>query len=234
MADLFDALAARALGVDPGLAPALAPRFGPTADEPEHDPDGLPGPTWVVPPATAQPAVPLPEPAATRSPPEGRRAHAEPASAAPASASASASASGEQTLKHSDEGTGRERPAPVELAPERQVPPSPARRREPPGGQPERERPPEGHHQESEPARARIVFAPTERLAEPAARIDAVPERPARGHQARPAPVQVTVSIGRVEIRAPAPPPAPGPPPQPRPPEPRLSLQEYLRRDGRR
>jgi hypothetical protein len=231
MADLFDALAARALGVAPMLAPALAPRFAPTVDEPELDLDGPPGLTWGAPGETARPVARLtPEPTAPPARPEVRRAHAESALAA--------LVPGQHPPPDQDArppsrpalpALGRCRETPGE-APRERVPAAPVTVHRQPGRKPA----PDRLHQVSEPARARIVATPAPRPAQPAARLDAVPAARARGHQTPAAPVHVTVSIGRVEVRAPAASPAPGPPPQPRRPERRLSLQDYLRREARR
>jgi hypothetical protein len=253
MADLFDALAARALATAPALAPALAPPFAPAADDPEvalNEPLDLTAVTLAD--QKAPVARRAPDPTATPSRREQSQARDEPEPVGHVGGRhRSRDDSATPDAAQEAESAGRPaRPDPPELAPAQSVPPWDARGREPPTA-PLRPRVPEapvevhGDPGSAPPGRPRAVTAPPSdpivatlavRPAEPDAPLDAIHLAPAPGHETPAARLQVTVSIGHVEVRAPAKStsPAPLPQQQPRWPRPRLSLEDYLRRDGRR
>lgn len=249
MADLFDALAARALRTSPTLAPALSPRFAPSADEVAFDepPDlitttvtdpvkpgarGMPEPAGSPahraelrvheepPPAVRVPGPQLPDPAVRRPPPDGL-----------------------PQRRRAVHGDRTEPLVPVAPPPARRPEnaiepahePAPAAHVEV-HGEPGRKPPPDRPRSGTEPMQDRPEVIPPAAL--PAARPDAVPVVPVprneTPHHETPTPVQVTVSIGSVEVRALARSPAQPPPTPPRRPQPRLSLQDYLRREAGR
>lgn len=256
MADLFDALAARALGTERALNPVLAPRF---ADQPDN---GLGEPSN----EPAHAPVDRARPAAARTP-ERTAAHSgeeQPAARHPSDPPPGRTlwtdASDEPVPRRErqlppdrPDHTAAPAPAPVGTSgepepPRRQVPhPSaeapaePDRAQPPPPRRPQPDVEPPRGPAPAMPAEPRLVTPPPgeQSLVPPAARPpqDLAPEddaspRPA-GYRTPTPSVQVTVWIGAVEVRAPARPAAPPPPRQPRWPQPRLSLQDYLR-DGRR
>ena len=245
MGDLFDALAARALGTAASLAPAVTPRFAPAVEEPELDD----GPSFGV--ATGEAAAARP-----RAAPDGetgvRRAEELPRDRPPSMAPLAPADLDPRPRDTPDV------PAPPALVPAASQPSASGSRARVEPGMPlapdlEPRDVPEmaaavrsaarAAHPDSEvpwtdahdPAATDPQVAPIgTRTQAPPSPVD---DRgaPTPGHEAPAAPApHVTVSIGYVEVRAPARPAAP-PPPRPAPrPQPRLSLQEYLRRESRR
>jgi hypothetical protein len=251
MADLFDGLVARALGTAPALAPALASRFAPVVDEPWLDPDDPADP--VVAARADQPQA-GPWHAPGRRLPTRREGSVAPDEGAPAALvpgphrppGQSAPADAPSQTEPAARGARSEPldPAPTPLAPR-----SPARRPEP-RAEPRGERAPTGPvevHREPErassadrmqpgtgPVREPMATTPAVRRVESVTRPEAVHGAPATGYVVSATPVQITVSIGSVEVHAPARATPPPPSPPPRRPQPRLSLHDYLNRDGRR
>lgn len=244
MADFFDALAARALGTASALVPTPVPRFAaPVQDQlhdgPALDPDGStpapePGPR---PGAAAGTPAALSPVSPSRAPDEPRNAELRGAGPRP------------EVLEPGHEaealgGVARAR-RPDGSAPEVVSADSDSPARRPPGrvvGDPEMstEALTGLGLRTAEPSTRRLrAAAPREPTRDPGT--DAL-LRPPLGSDDRspPAasgspPAQVTVSIGYVEVRAPTKTPEPPSAALRRPrPEPRLSLQDYLRRDGRR
>lgn len=250
MADLFDALAARALGTAATLVPTPVPRFAPVHDQ-------LPDSPVLV-------SADSPTPAPQSGPRPGRRPVRTPADDAPVRVPRALDEPREMSIMD-----GREA-APIQEAP------GPDPEVEQPSGAARRHRRDDAGSKraaaeaDSRPAprgprrgpRDGVVSAesaspPGPPAAEPATgrRRAAVARQRSRdaetGSRPRPpyelddrstprpaAPAapspQVTVSIGYVEVRAPAGAPEPRTAPRTPRPEPRLSLQDYLHRDGRR
>jgi hypothetical protein len=249
MGDLFDDLAARALGTAASLAPAVTPRFAPAVEEPELD-DRTPLGVTTQETAAARP----------RAAPDGetgvRRAEELPRDRPPSMAPLAPA-----DLDPRPRNVVAPTAVPAAGTPFDPGPPSDPRPRPrvEPGMAPAPEPEPEpldvpevaaavgpadrAAHPDSEvswtdahdPAATDPQVTPIETRppAPPSPVDDRGAPTPGREAPAAPAP-HVTVSIGYVEVRAPARPAAP-PPPRPAPrPQPRLSLQEYLRRESRR
>jgi hypothetical protein len=257
MADLFDALAARALGIAPVLAPALLPRFAEPAGELElgelagaGEPAALgdhPPPPVAGAPTTTEAMVrlersqldalaPSADPAAQ---PSRRSSPILPATAAPPLHSVepprvermdvveTADRAAEPAHRRGRLSRMGEAAAPAPLLTARPEPDATP-------GAPEPDRSPSS--EQPRPATERAVVV--EQLRALPAPTDPLANGPKASHaepSGEPEPgIRVTVSIGRVEVRAPARATLPPPTQRPRWPEPRLSLQDYLRQEGRR
>ena len=248
MADLFDALAARALGTAPALAPVLSARFAPTAAEPDVEDQGPADPAATSRTEQAPPVVrSTPEPALIRPRQEASPAGDDLAPVAgvpapqpanrvlrpPAGGLPQPPVAGPPDDRAQQRAPARSRPAGPPPSHRPDMPTEPVRRRSPAApvevdGRPGPERSPGRPEAEADATGEPIGATPAVGQAAPA---DVVDVAPASHHAPLVAPVQVSVSIGSVEVRAPARPPSPVPPP--RRPQPRLSLQDYLHRDGR-
>jgi hypothetical protein len=235
MADIFDALTTRALGTAALLVPDLT-RFGPRDPGPDRDPGPAPQrqDTPSQPPAArgapsehAGPPSPIHDSweATTARPPQARDQPQGPAFA-PAPNLTAASAPSH---------TGPPPPPPEPITPAtpaehpttREAPVSraqdvatvldaPSSTKEQRAVEPATER---------DPARTSYTASTVPQLRAPSVPDLGPPQR---------LPMQVTVSIGHVEVRRTDTRPEPRPAPRPHRPEPRLSLQDYLRGDGRR
>jgi hypothetical protein len=243
MGDLFDALAARAMGAAHSLAPPLTPRFAPATEEPELDNGGRPDAGAETPSSTSRPARSMPEPETSDTPTVVGMREVVAAAATPLVDQESRSGD------TSDAPTGvpvtRRRPGPLlplsarTGAPDRLSPPQPASTtreeqqarssqgvRAVPVGEPHDPPPRDAVDEDAAAPAARSALQTT-------AASDHV--APAIADQPAPkTPPHVTVSIGYVEVRSPTGPAGPSPRAQSRLPQPRISLQEYLRREGRR
>jgi hypothetical protein len=257
MADLFDALAARALGIAPVLSPALPPRFAEPAEEPgQGEPVGT---------GTSTAGGIDSSPQAGGAPPTATEGRVQPEQSRPETPAPSADPAAHP----------RRLPAPAPTAPPVKTEKSPwverivaveavDREAEPARGfgrlsrTEETAAPAPALWPEQEPAPATRASArvpdqgPSSELPRPATeravveRLRALPAQTDSGANRPPtsqeepsgggpeAATRVTVTIGRVDVHAPA---RAAPPPtsqRPRWPEPRLSLQDYLRQASRR
>lgn len=246
MADLFDVLAARALGTASTLVPAPVPRFAAPLRAQLYDGPALvrsDGPTLgraPGPPRPSEPArTPADDPALSLSRgPDGPREVARtvlPLATGPHQGTFDLDREAEQPR-------GTRLPRPGGSGPEAAV----AEGDDPSAPRAPRRGPGEGEASSpglptADPGTGRFRTAVARgRSGNPVTdsrprtpydrddRTDPAPAAPA------PPPPQVTVTIGSVEVRAPAKAPEPRTAPRVPRPEPRLSLQDYLRRDGRR
>lgn len=221
MADIFDVLAARALGTASTLVPAPVPRFAAPLRAQLYDGPALvrsDGPTLgraPGPPRPSEPArTPADDPALSLSRgPDGPREVARivlPLATGPHQGTFDLDREAEQPR-------GTRLPRPGGSGPEAAV----AEGDDPSAPRAPRRGPGDGSGNPVTDSRPRTPYDRDDRT-------DPAPAAPA------PPPPQVTVTIGSVEVRAPAKAPEPRTAPRVPRPEPRLSLQDYLRRDGRR